>query len=1441
MDSSTFTVNLTGANDAPSDISLIGRSVDENAAGEFIGVLSVTDPDVNDIHTLNVDDSRFEIVNDYLKLKDGIYLDYDVDHRVDVVVTATDSLLESYSETFTINVIEVDISTPKVVSFVLTDESDNGVVTIGESSTVTIEFSEAVKPFDAAQVFDLTNAAGDLGIFNSVDGGITWTAAFIPTTVPAIERSNCSITLKDASVSDLQGYFNAGTLSSTQYSVDTILPTPSLTVEPIVTASGDNIVNIVEATGNVQVTGKVAGEFNEGDVVTISLQSLYSTALFTGAVDVAGNFSIDVAGSALSNDLNTKLDASITTTDLAGNQNTVILEDAASYQVDVTAPVPSIELAGNIATDDIVNSAEEAGNVLVSGQVSGEFEEGDIVTLTLVDSGNVTSTFTGPVDAAGDFSINVSGSALVSDADKLIHASVSTYDSAENLGTATDIDGYQVDIVKPPRPLVAEMSDDTGSSASDGYTSDTTPTLAGWAEQNSWISVYRDGVLVDDTIVADLDGAWSYTPGVALNNGPYEFTVTATDLAGNISDLSTAFNVTVDATAPGKPSIDLVTDNVEPQTGSIAFDGFTNDRTPTLEGTAEAFSQVDIYDGVTLVGTTYAASDGKWTFTTPVLTEETSYNFTVKAVDLAGNESEASDPFVLHVTTEVPIPTVEGAIDNIGVFQGTLTSDSYTDDLRPELIGKAKAGSTVRIYEGTSTIPTAITLADGVTGDWSWIPSSDLIEGVTYSYTVTAEDGAGNVSEKSDPFVVNIDGSVPTPAITAVTDDVLPVTGTLISGAYTNDSQPTFSGLAEANSTVTIYNDDTQIGATLTSSSGLWSFNPSTPLTDGFYSITTTATDLASNISDRSAAFTLNVDTVKPITPVIGSVNDNQNPVTGTVANGGHTNDTTPTLTGTASVGDTVHLYDNGIQVWSTQVTTGTWSYTPAVALAEEAHNYTITATDLAGNVSDPSPAYVVNVDTTTPSTPVVSVIDDVFPVEQTTQSVNLWTNDTLPTLTGTVEPFGTVIVRLSSQIGPIVATVATDDTGVWSFTPSGELADASWNPYYLAVEDRAGNTSEYQYQGIRIDTTLPEAIITDVGDNIGGITGSVASGETTDDTRPTLYGTTELMSTVEIFNFGVSVGTAVVNNTAWNFVTPLLGEGDYSFTAIATDRAGNISIESAPYLVTVDLTPPAQPEITSLSDDVLPQTDPVANGGFTNDTTPTLSGTAEPNSTVTIKDGVTTLGTAPVDADGNWTYTPVALNQGSHSFTATASDAAGNTGSASVAFAVTIDTESPAAPGVDVTDNVDPVQTALSDGDSTNDTTPTLSGSAEAFSTVTVTDNGSQVYQFATDATGYWEFTPTALAHGSTHPYAATATDRAGNVSDTTSLTLTIDTQAPGQPTIESVTDDVAPTTGNVTNGGATNDTQPTLSGKAEAGSTVNIYIGADPTPFGTTTADEN
>jgi hypothetical protein len=295
-------------------------------------------------------------------------------------------------------------------------------------------------------------------------------------------------------------------------------------------------------------------------------------------------------------------------------------------------------------------------------------------------------------------------------------------------------------------------------------------------------------------------------------------------------------------------------------------------------------------------------------------------------------------------------------------------------------------------------------------------------------------------------------------------------------------------------------------------------------------------------------------------------------------------------------------------------------------------------------------------------------------------------------------------------------------------------------------------------------------------------ISANLPSNGLTNNTAPILIISAPPGGSVEVFKDGISLGFATETSTPgiFNFV-PTLGDGTFTFTATASTSTTNNTVISSPFVVTVDATAPSAPIITVAANDVASTHTTVANGGLTNDATPTLSGTAEAGSTVTIFDGVNRLGSTTADGGGAWTYTPPVLADGAHHFTATATDAAGNVGPGSANFAVAIDATAPLAPTITaVSDDVALGTGPVANGGPTNDATPTLSGTAEAGSTVAVFDGAKSLGTATTDTNGNWVFTTPGLSEGG-HSFTTTATDVAGNVSAISSAySIAVDVTAP-------------------------------------------------------------
>ena len=298
-------------------------------------------------------------------------------------------------------------------------------------------------------------------------------------------------------------------------------------------------------------------------------------------------------------------------------------------------------------------------------------------------------------------------------------------DLAGNLGPlASKSVILDVAAAAPTTPDLVAASD-SGVSNTDNLTNVTKPTFTGTAEAGSTVSLF-DGTTAIGTGNATSAGVWTITASAALANGTHGITAKATDVAGNVSIASAALAVTIDTKAPAAPTtLDLTTAS---DSGVSNTDNITNVTKPTFTGKAEAGSAVTLFDGTTVIGTGNATSAGVWTITASTLADGT-HSITAKAMDAAGNISPASSALSVTIDTSIIAPVLTGG-----------TSSTLT--------GKGEAGATVTIFNGSTSVGTALV---GSGGNWTWQFAASAS---SRTLTAVEVDKAGNLSSKSGLAVI---------------------------------------------------------------------------------------------------------------------------------------------------------------------------------------------------------------------------------------------------------------------------------------------------------------------------------------------------------------------------------------------------------------------------------------------------------------------------------------------------------------------------------------------------------------------------------------------------------------------------------------------------------------------------------------------------------------
>ena len=332
-----------------------------------------------------------------------------------------------------------------------------------------------------------------------------------------------------------------------------------------------------------------------------------------------------------------------------------------------------------------------------------------------------------------------------------------------------------------------------GEVSSDSTSNDSSLLISGSAQAGVLIRLYNGSTEIG-TATADANGLWSITAAGLQDGSTYNFQATATNSGGVESAKTAAWEVSIDTSAPNIPTLDSVVDNVGLITGTVVSGGVSDDTSLVLSGSADSGAIVQIFDGSALLGEV-TATGGAWSFTAGNLTNGRTYNFRVNASDNYGNTSGFSSPYVVRIDTSAAgaddAPQITSVVDNVGALQGDVANGGVSNDTQLVISGTGPANTPLELYanDGTTrTLVATLTVTDD--GTWSvdeatWA-TFNLVNGKTYTFTAESTGASGPVV--SAGWVVTTDTIAPkAAAITSVTDSVGTITGSISSGATSDD------------------------------------------------------------------------------------------------------------------------------------------------------------------------------------------------------------------------------------------------------------------------------------------------------------------------------------------------------------------------------------------------------------------------------------------------------------------------------------------------------------------------------------------------------------------------------------------------------------------------------------------------------------------------------
>ncbi|MCR4245312.1 Ig-like domain-containing protein [Enterobacter hormaechei] len=1136
------------------------------------------------------------------------------------------------------------------------------------------------------------------------------------------------------------------------------------------TISGDDVINAIEQQQDLAVTGS-STHLAEGTQITVTINNVE----YVTTVNASGNWQIGVPAADLQAWTAGGMTVSVSAEDAWGN--TVAAEHP--IELDLNAVAVTID---TVTTDDMLNAAEKGADVTLSGQTQG-VEAGQTVVVKFADQ-----TFTAQVQQDGSWHLTVPVSAMETLIDGRAQVSVSVTNVN---GNSADASRVVIVDTQPPAITLDNLTDDNIINAAEAQ-QDLVLSGSTTAEAGQTVTVTLNGKSYQTTVQAD--GRWQLNVPAAdvgaLTDGNVTVTATVSDVAGNSSSADRVG--LVDATVPQVTINDFVTD-------TNTVNQLAHAQAQILSGSVTGAAAGDLVT-ITINNvdyTTVVDAAGNWSLGLPAsvvqgLTDGT-WTINVSVTDQSGNTGSSSVDVVVNTVTPV-----------IGI--NTLAAD--------DVINAAEKGADL-LLSGTSNQPEGTTITvnlNGInytattdaSGNWSvTVPASAVSALGEANYTVTASvtDNVGNSAAATHDVLV--DSSLPVVTINTLAGDNIVnaaemAAGQTLTGKVSN---------AASGDTVTIILGGQTYTATVQDDL-TWSLpltqSQLTALGNGDLTVSASVTNAHGNTGSSSLDVTidaqlpgLRIDTVAG-DDVINVIEHAQNLV----------------ISGTSTdlaAGSTVTVTINGKSYSASVLADGTWqAAVPAADVSRWADgSLTISASaqDTSGNPVNIGT--VVDVDLAPVAISINSVTDDnVLNAAEKGQDL------VLSGSSSNVEAGQTVTIILAGKTW----TTTVDANGDWTCTvPAADLSglkdgDASVQVSVTNVNGNAASSS----QAFSVDTAAPAVTINTIsGDNM------LNAAEAAQDLTLSGTSTAEAGQTVTVTFNGNQYTAQVQANGSWTLNVPAadlagIADGSAAVTVTVSDKAGNPA--SAGASVLVDTTVPQITFNIVAGDDIVN----IAEHGQALIVTGKVTG-AQAGDVITL-----TLNgkdyTAMLDASGNWSVgvpaTDVgALANGDQTISATLTDKAGNSTSATHAFDVSL-----TAPVIAI--NTLAVNDVINATEKGQDLLISGTSNQPDGTRITVTLNGIS-YAATTDASGNWSVTVPAanvsVLGEASYSVTASVTDTAGN-SANTSHSVLVDSALP-QVTINAVATDDVINAAEVASG-------QTLSGKvsgAASGDTVTIGIGGN------------